>query len=333
MSAVQVSNRAFWTGLVFSGLVHAAAGVVLVAILPALTGSPILAAPPINLAQEDDPEERTPVRLGLRESSAVTVAWLGYETATEHEAPISGIEQSAMTLAQGSTPGVEGAADATVEEAQPDAGETAAGANGDATGRVTPGPEPVPESVRSLAAAIGLHAARVMDAAAESIAAGLNALPKPLPGGGTDRPDSGPGAGAASPSGTSGAGSPGEESNRESDATSLRKATRVVPGRVAAAEGLEILTRRPRWGLTTIATRSPANPVVRVTFGKDGRVIEARFVRDADRVSGTGYPDVDEPLITAIYRWTARGEALEALPEDDPAAGITVTLRVILGGG
>jgi hypothetical protein len=117
-----------------------------------------------------------------------------------------------------------------------------------------------------------------------------------------------PGAGGAG-----GAQAPGITSDRESIAAAVRDAPTVRPGRVLAAQGLEIQTRTPRWTYTTMMTRRPRNPTVEIAFGADGRVRHADFVRDGAKVFNTGFEDVDEPLLSAIYTWTAKGKPISDL--------------------
>lgn len=121
----------------------------------------------------------------------------------------------------------------------------------------------------------------------------------------------------------------GEVSDRESDAAAVRSAVNVEPGRPAATKGLKINTVRPEWSTTTRIVALPKNPVVRVRFNRAGKVVDANFVDRYD----TGWPDVDGPLLDAIYRWKAEGERLRELPENDPEAVITVTFRITLRTG
>ncbi|MFO0833387.1 MAG: hypothetical protein U0638_00340 [Phycisphaerales bacterium] len=121
----------------------------------------------------------------------------------------------------------------------------------------------------------------------------------------------------------------GEVSDRESDAAAVRSAVNVDPGRPAATKGLKINTVRPEWSTTTRIVALPKNPVVRVRFNRAGKVVDANFVDRYD----TGWPDVDGPLLDAIYRWKAEGERLRELPENDPEAVITVTFRITLRTG
>ncbi len=118
---------------------------------------------------------------------------------------------------------------------------------------------------------------------------------------------------------------PGEKSDRQSTPSALKDTIEVVPGRPAAGQGLEIKTVRPRWSDTTRLVAVPRNPVVRVTFAKSGRVSSVIFAAGQN----TGWNDVDEPLLDAIYRWTAKGEALRTLPSTKDA-GLTVQFRIML---
>jgi hypothetical protein len=115
-----------------------------------------------------------------------------------------------------------------------------------------------------------------------------------------------------------------EKSDKESDAASLEEAVNVRPGRPAAARGLDIITRRPVFTTLTTLTTWPENPVVRLTFNRRGRVSKVEWIRRS------GYPSVDEPVLNALYAWTARGQAINDLSEDDADAGVSVVVRVIL---
>ena len=118
---------------------------------------------------------------------------------------------------------------------------------------------------------------------------------------------------------------PGEQSDREADAASREEAIEVRLGRPAAAKGLEIVTRRPEFSrVTRLTVYPPINPRLRVTFGRDGRVTTAKFV------DPTGLAEVDSPVLNAVYRWTARGEALSKLPVENPQAGVTITVTILL---
>lgn len=119
---------------------------------------------------------------------------------------------------------------------------------------------------------------------------------------------------------------PGEKDDREADASAIVDSIEVVPGKPAAAKGLRIQTSRPQWSMTTKLTARPRNPTIRITFGPTGRVTSAEFVRG----KATGYTEVDQPLLNAIYRWTARGEAIDKLNPTNPRSGVSITVNILL---
>ncbi|MFM9997082.1 MAG: hypothetical protein ACKVU4_14935 [Phycisphaerales bacterium] len=268
-----------------------------------------------------------PIPLGIEHSDAVAVNWLGFESATEHGGPESEVEQSAMALAPEANPeaGDEGAADTSAP------------------------PPPIADRRTAVAALRAIDSARAaVLALADALSAAIEGLPESARADDRTPPDPSAPPGAVSAPTTDAVpslaararprGSASDQSDaraavvtdKESIASALRDAPSVAPGRVLAAEGLEIQTRRPRWSRVTQLTRSPANPVVQITFGRDGSVRRAGFLSDGAVVFGSGFQDVDEPLLSAIFLWTARGEALDRLPPDDPEAGVTIRVRVIL---
>lgn len=274
-------------------------------------------------------------RLGLEKSRNVTITWLGFEHASEHSAREATVDQAELTRDPAGEP----------------AGSPAAPAP-------TPTTEPPPQSpVPPVVAAPAPPPAHIVEATAGAVAAAgewlvrlpsemvkLAAMvdpPSPQPPE-TASQESPPAAEASPellpPEAAAPAGTPGQASQKESDATSIEQTLEVRPGQPAAAEGLEIDTIRPRWRYTTLLTAAPRNPTVQITFGRDGRVKRASFLVQDGKTLDSGYRDVDEPLLNAVYQWTAAGEALEALPEPQPnedpdtAAGLTVTIRIILRG-
>jgi hypothetical protein len=145
-------------------------------------------------------------------------------------------------------------------------------------------------------------------------------------------PADAPGAARPAPAGTPGAGGgmPGLKADRESIAVSLKNAPLVVPGRVLAARGLEVLTRAPRFDRLTVATQRPRNPAVRVLFGKDGKVKRAEFVTVDGVEYNTGSSAVDRQLMNSIYAWTAKGRAVDELSADDPDAAVSIVFTILL---
>ncbi len=131
------------------------------------------------------------------------------------------------------------------------------------------------------------------------------------------------------------AGAPGELDERASDAA-MRRTARELPidrlGRPLQASGdLQLTTVRPTWSLQVRNAYSPRrNPFIEIRFGADGRVRWARFVPLADGTVGSGYEEVDQPLLNAVFRWTARGEAIEALRDRGPGATHDIVMRFLL---
>ena len=117
---------------------------------------------------------------------------------------------------------------------------------------------------------------------------------------------------------------PGEKSPSEASATALTDPVEIRPGRVAAAQGLQITTVRPDFDMATMALSRPRSPTLVIEFGNDGRVRRARFLPGRT----TGVRSIDQPLLDAVYRWTARGEALEHLADEDET--VSITMRIIL---
>ncbi len=130
-------------------------------------------------------------------------------------------------------------------------------------------------------------------------------------------------------------GAPGELDERASDAA-MRRTARELPverlGRPLQASGeLQLTTVRPVWSLQVRNAYSPRrNPFIEIRFGGDGRVRWARFVPLADGTEGSGYEEVDQPLLNAVFRWRASGPAIEALRGREPGATHDIVMRFLL---
>jgi hypothetical protein len=131
-------------------------------------------------------------------------------------------------------------------------------------------------------------------------------------------------AGEASSSPGGGGEHAGEKSEKEADASSTEKAIDIRPGHPAAAQGLDITTKRPYFTRLTSVIAYPGNPLLKVTFNAKG------IVTNVVLVESSGFKDVDDPVINAIYEWTAKGKALAELTAGDPKAGITISVRILL---
>ena len=232
------------------------------------------------------------IRLGIERSPHRTIAWLGFIDPSEHLAPDREVEQSALSPLP-----------PAALVADPAAARSAAVARllSEMATRAGPAIDRWYEPRREALIAILQAAAGVLQAQAAELEPGEPVVVQVPPV------------------------TPAIESPKEADASAKDEPLEYRNGRVAAGEGLDITTVRPRWALSTRITASPGNPVVIVEFARDGRVRSAVF-----EGLGSGFDSVDGPLLDAIYAWRAKGERLEALPQDDPDAVLTVRIRVHL---
>lgn len=346
MRTIDRSSRILLAGAFVSVAVHAALAAGFVRwsenFISALSVAEPEAERPEEARVEPEAVERRPpvVRLGVERSEADTLAWLGFEKPTEHQAEQASVDQSAMTMAppgpglpevEAPTPPVPEVPDVpptpdlrALAEAAERVERTIARGVQDLAEQLAEAERRLARMMENLPAVRPDAAAREREAAeaAEREAAlreaeAPRAAPPPPPR--TNAP-------------AAGSGLPGIQADKEAVAAAVKKAPAVKPGQVVAAEGLDIQTIQPRWSYTTLLTRNPRNPTVKITFGRDGAVRQAEFVSDGTRVYNSGYDDVDQPLLNAIYGWKARGKALAELSAEDPEAGVTVMITIILRG-
>lgn len=98
------------------------------------------------------------------------------------------------------------------------------------------------------------------------------------------------------------------KSDREAPPVSLSpEPIKLRPGTVLTGEGIEIRTVMPRLSVIAQVTSLPANPEVKVTFARSGKVVNAEMLRS------TGYPNWDGPIISSLYLWTVKGERFERI--------------------
>ena len=379
MKTSRRGRLALGLGLGMSLAVHAGLGVVAAGThLPATSNAAPSQDMPIELLTLPPEEE---LRLGIEESQARTLAWLGFAESTPHSAPLSEVDQSALSpnpsgaaapavvVARGERDATEPAepvdevpappepaplppavtAEPESEPQDPEPPPEPAEASQTPPGDAAPVTEPAEAEQASVAEpamtdiASDLLLAQVAEAPLEPPPDPLTLLADPNPPEHAESPEqenSAPPAPPPAPDrsappgddrpeailiGGSAGDQPGEQSPSESPAASTQETAEVRPGRVVAAQGLQITTVRPQFAITTIALASPRSPTVIIEFTKEGRVRRARFLPG----QSTGFDSVDQPLLAAIYRWTAAGEPLGRL-SDDPEDVITVQMRIVL---
>ncbi|TVQ33051.1 MAG: hypothetical protein EA376_03060 [Phycisphaeraceae bacterium] len=288
-----------------------------------------------------DPESTPPsadeVVLGIERSKAATITWLGDREERDHQARQSEVDQAALRIDPGASAAAPQAPE--VPELTEDPALEPAPAEPDPIIPETESPDrpPPPTSIpldipespapdAPAAAPVEAPPAERVEPTPEPVepprerpAESQQEAPAETPS--TPPPQSVPSDAPAS----SGEGADaGEDSDRESDAFSRQRPIRVTPGRPVAAEGLTIQTIRPRWTHFTLLTSAPRDPLAVIDFRRDGRVHRARLEESS------GNQSVDRPLLDAIYNWTARGEALDDLPDADPDAEHPPTLRLYM---
>ncbi len=338
-----------WTlivGLIASVAIHLGA-VALVVAAPDQAEGYLSLSPPAPPDPNDDEDE---VTLGIEESDAVTLNWIGYDEYLKHIARPSDIDQAAMSpQPSAATPQV--TQPEPIPTPEPPADEQA------------PDSSEVAESPRALPSMVAsdtvddpeaeiieeAEETKVEDKILEVVEDATPAEemeietfePKETPEA-TEKPESKQEDQARPP--TESQSQPTEQTNqaatpsenptepadpadKEAQAFSIEKAPVAQPGRPLAAQGLNIRTTVPRWTHYTQMTSRPRDPVVEIYFNRQGRVQRVVMIRDAGRA------DVNEPLLDALYNWRATGKKLRELPPDEPGKPpqtIKVVLRISL---
>lgn len=279
------------------------------------------------------------VELGLDESTASTMTWIGFDDYQEHMAAVAEVEQAAFQT----TPTGSEAAQASPSDAPPETPQ-------DATEQRTPpesppAPEPTedpstsPDPLDELEAwfdaeegegpALGEPTAP--DARSQALEDILERLQQmienPVE---TQQPAPAPKPEQPAPpeprqpqQAPQPAGQPGVQSDQESDATSTVEVTmeQMTLGRPLAAHGLQLKPRRPEFTTLTLLTAVPANPLAELRFRRDGKPGQVRLVESS------GDPRIDEAVLNSLYRWRAAGKQLREL---DGKETIPVRIRIML---
>jgi hypothetical protein len=119
---------------------------------------------------------------------------------------------------------------------------------------------------------------------------------------------------------------PGEKSDAESIATSTVPSLNFRPGTPLAGEGVRVRTVAPKFSITSRVASRPRNPVLELTFSREGKVVAGKFVEGRT----SGYEDIDGPILDAAMRWTATGKKLQELTASDPKATFVVRITYLL---
>lgn len=297
-------------------------------------------------------EKKDELALGVDEARAASINWLGVkkEEAVEGEAELSEVEQAAQALVVGDS--FEASQEVPEESSQPVE---------DAREQVEPvevaefDPQETEEAIEELAEEVVDAVSEPLIEAATQMVEGIDAvledvastvvIPEAVEGAeetaenevvdGTEQQDPVQEKVAqqvAPRSEDRVVGTPGVLSDREVAATRIKKAIDVdphTPNAPIVGKGLEILTVRPRYTSAVRLSAVPKNPIVVMWFDGEGKVSKAEFLREGKKVYSSGVVGVDEPLLSAIYRWRAKGTQIEALDGDDPKSLVEVSIKVV----
>lgn len=343
-----MDGRSTWSltlGLVVSILLHLGGAWGLLR-LESMAAAVDRMMPSAHLFEDVRPQEPDVLELGMLESDAMTMVWLGVESdPTQHEALKSETEQAAFDPAPAVVEGefeeapapssVTDTDDALVEAPDEPAAEssqdlTAAPAEAvvEAVAKLPPLPMEMqgfgvmgpllPRSAESDAPLLTEQPGTLLLApedalvvAHEAPVATAAAQPEE-----TAQPAEEVAAAAAS----SGVTKPGNEADRESLATAIREALVYRPGRPLAAKGVELKTVRPRFGSYTKLSSDPEDAVIRMRFDRTGKL------KSHEILQSTGYRDVDRNLLDALYQWKAEGPAIEGL---DSSELLSLDIRIL----
>ncbi len=273
------------------------------------------------MTAEVEPDQ---VKLGIDESTASTITWIGFEDYQAHMAALAEVEQAAFqTTPTGSeaTPASPSVSPPPAPEPQepPDDPSTSSDpfdeleAWFDAeAGEGPPLGEPTSPDARSQALQDIIERLQQM---MENTIETERPEPEPKP-----REPAPPEPAPAQPQP---AGQPGVQSDQESDATSTIEVTmeQLTLGRPLAAQGLQIKPRKPVFTTLTLLTAIPANPTAELRFRRDGKPARVRLLESS------GDARIDEAVLNSLYRWRAAGKKLRELERNET---IPVTIRIML---
>ncbi len=339
----------------------------------ALEGSDLEAPENISIPDMPVPPqpEEDPLRLGREDAKSASITWLGVlENPIEGEAPESEVEQAELAINTGvqditqptptpSTPVVETIPDPqSIPEQTPEPVTEPEPVQSqdpveqpeqttpiepieiepieepviEITDSTTIDPEPQPEPIEEPVPVEPAPVEPAPDVPAEESTESQEQQPEPTPAATSDSEPTQPE--QPTPTSVTEQGKPGEEDDRESVASKIKRAeTHDVSAlnRPLSSAGLEIKPVEPRYPATVRFTQLPRNPILIIRFNAQGRVVFVDFIRDEEKkkVYDTGSRAVDEPLLSAVYKWRASGEPLKKLDPDDPKSFIEISMKIL----
>jgi len=315
---------------------------------------------------EEMPEQPVPEdkpTLGLDSAKVASINWLGVvEDPEQGDAPIADVEQAEFTTQVGDAP--ESVSPVAVQEpTQPteeltqESMESVVVDQPEEVSVEQPVEDPVPESAQepsppALTEQMELEPEPIEDAPVQVLSQpepqsepgpepepeaepveeqpAESATEQPLDGAPTSQPTSQPQPAIESPTPAT-AGKDGIVSEKESSASIIKRSEKISYkdlNKPIVGKGFEIITVNPKFPATVRFTELPNNPVLMIRFDGRGRVVKVSFLTEKKREFNTGVQSVDEPLLSAVYQWRAKGKQIEALTIDDPESYIEIPMRI-----
>lgn len=277
------------------------------------------------------PPDQKKVDLGDPDSRAISMSWLGFDEYRKHIAHEAPVDQPELTMdpaAPTSSPSVAQAELMVTQAAQAAAtarreaerliAEMAGGLRAfEALGGVLPRGEGVGAGREGVEVGAGQDE---REARAEA-APGEKSRPDEREAQASEAPPTEAVMAEASPERAASEGATGQQDDRESDATSVEQTALKELGNPLSARGLRIRTVKPNFSHYTTIMSTPHDPIIRLHFGRDGRV------RLVELLQSSGINDIDRPVLDAAYRWRAEGKSLEQLGSSE---SVSIDMRILL---
>tara|TARA_A100001391_G_scaffold82850_1_gene54168 strand:+ start:352 stop:1494 length:1143 start_codon:yes stop_codon:yes gene_type:complete len=321
-------------------------------------------SPESAIAIDETPEQPLPddkPTLGLDSAKAASINWLGVlEDPEVGDAPIADVEQAEFTTQVGDAP--ETTAPVTPQEPTPPVEQTAEQPTPELREPIeepkpVPEPEPVQEPIQELPPPVHTEQIELEPEPSEQAPVQVLSQPEPQPEPQPEiEPEPEPNAEPVDEQPTEAelttqpisqstsqpqpaiessipatAGKDGIVSEKESSASIIKRSEKISYkdlNKPIVGKGFEIITVNPKFPASVRFTELPNNPVLIIRFDGRGRVVKVSFLTEKKREFNTGVTSVDEPLVSAVYQWRAKGKQIEALTIGDPESYIEIPMQI-----
>ena len=315
----------FGSAILCSILAHVGAVIVVITIINDASAESSDAR---EIHHEDPPPAPPPpeqeISLGIEESKASTMTFIGYEDYEKHLARLSEVEQAAMReqVAGGAPP-----ASPTPTQSKPETPPETSSQPKQQPEAASPPPRPVstpapeaPKSSQEPESSKTSEATPTPDPKPEPTPEPKPETPPTPESPPTPEPKPTPPAPPAPPAPPE----PGTPADKDSDASSVVDVPQNLwrQGKPLAAQGLDLKTKRPNIPTVTWLTMRPSfHPVVEIQFMNNGIPASAKVLKSSGDVELDGY------INDSLYRWRASGKRLKELQGEET---VTIRLKLLL---